>query len=59
MYPDSEQQLNGENLDEALSRMGDEDNMLSKMWWDANPLAPHEHSGDVGWMEKPWVSGGK
>jgi len=59
MYPDSEQQLNGENLEEALSHIGGVDDMLKKMWWDANPLAPHEHSGDVGWMDKPWVTGGK
>ena len=59
LYPDSEQQLNAENLQIALGRMGGTDNMLSKMWWDTNPLAPHEHPDEVPWMEQPWVSGGK
>ncbi len=57
LYPDSEQQLNGESLTEALSRMGGTDNMLSKSWWDANPLTPHEHPGEVEWMAQPWVKG--
>jgi hypothetical protein len=57
LYPDGEQQLNAENLTEALSRMGGTDNMLSKMWWDTNPLAPHEHAGEVEWMDQPWVKG--
>ena len=56
LYPDSEQSLNTENLDDALSRLGGVDDMLAKMWWDANPLAPHEHSGEVEWMEQPWLS---
>jgi SusD/RagB-like outer membrane lipoprotein len=57
LYPDSEQQLNGDNLTEALSRMGGTDNMLLKMWWDANPLAPHEHAGEVESQPTPWVVG--
>jgi len=27
------------------------------MWWDANPLAPHEHPGEVPYMDAPWVQG--
>ncbi len=57
MYPDSEQSLNAENLAEAISRLGGTDNMLAKMWWDANPLAPHEHPGEVPYMDAPWVKG--
>jgi hypothetical protein len=57
LYPDSEQQLNAESLAEALSRMGGTDNMLSKMWWDANPIGPHEHPDEVEWMDQPWVKG--
>ncbi len=57
LYPDDEQTLNADNLNEALSRMGGKDNMLAKMWWDANPLAPHEHPGKVEWMAQPWVKG--
>jgi len=57
MYPDSEQQLNADNLAEALSRLGGTDNMLSKMWWDANPIGPHEHPGEVPSMDEPWVKG--
>ena len=57
LYPDSEQSLNAENLAEAISRLGGTDNMLAKMWWDANPLAPHEHPGEVPYMDAPWVKG--
>lgn len=57
LYPDSEQQLNGTNLDEALSRLGGTDNMLVKMWWDANSLAPNEHAGEVESQPTPWVVG--
>jgi hypothetical protein len=55
LYPDSEQQLNGENLQTALDRMGGTDNMLKRTWWDANDLAPHKHPGTVPYMDKPWV----
>jgi hypothetical protein len=55
LYPDSEQQLNTVNLQEALDRMGGTDNMLNKVWWDKNPLAPHKHPGTVPYMDKPWV----
>ena len=57
LYPDSEQQLNAESLADALSRIGGTDNMLSKMWWDANPIGPHEHPDEVEWMDQPWVKG--
>ena len=56
MWPDSEQTLNEDNYQEALGRIGGEDKMLVKNWWDVNPLAPHEHPDPVPSMDTTWIS---
>lgn len=53
-YPASEALVNGDNHREAISRMGGKDDVLSRVWWDANPAAPHEHTGTVEYRETPW-----
>jgi hypothetical protein len=55
MWPDSEQTLNADSYNEAKARIGGTDGMLIKVWWDANPNAPHEHPGEVPWMDQPWI----
>lgn len=55
MWPNNEQSVNSDSYAEALQRLGHEDNELAKFWWDANPNAPHQHPGEVEWMEHPWV----
>lgn len=55
MWPDSEQTLNADSYDEAKARIGGSDGMLIKVWWDANPNAPHEHAGEVPSMDQPWI----
>jgi len=57
MWPDIEQELNADNYNEALQRIGGNDHPLVRVWWDANPNAPHEHPGEVEWMAQPWVKG--
>ena len=55
IWPSSEQALNADSYNEALARIGGKDEMLVKVWWDANPLAPHEHPDPVLEMDQPWV----
>lgn len=55
-YPSSEALVNGENYNEAVSRMGGTDGMLNKVWWDKNPLAPHKHPGVVESRPAPWIN---
>jgi hypothetical protein len=55
MWPDAEQTLNADSYNEAKSRIGGTDGMLIKVWWDTNPNAPHEHPGEVPWMDQPWI----
>ena len=55
MWPDSEQELNAASYEEALQRIGGTDGMLIKVWWDVNPLAPHEHPDPVPEQPAPWV----
>ena len=39
-WPTTEETVNTENYQEALTHY-ETDNRLTKMWWDANPNAPH------------------
>ncbi|MEN8230003.1 MAG: SusD/RagB family nutrient-binding outer membrane lipoprotein [Bacteroidota bacterium] len=55
MWPDSEQVLNEDSYNEALARIGGSDRMLVKVWWDANPLAPHEHPDPVPEQDAPYI----
>ncbi|MFO7670142.1 MAG: SusD/RagB family nutrient-binding outer membrane lipoprotein [Bacteroidales bacterium] len=55
MWPDAEEELNGANYDEALERIGGKDEMLIKMWWDANPIGPHPHPDPIPTQDAPWV----
>ncbi|MCK5068540.1 MAG: SusD/RagB family nutrient-binding outer membrane lipoprotein [Bacteroidales bacterium] len=55
MWPDSEQVLNEASYQEALARIGGEDRMLVKIWWDTNPLAPHEHPDPVPEQDAPYI----
>ena len=41
-WPTSEETLNGKSFQEALARYVN-DSRLTKMWWDANPAAPHAY----------------
>jgi hypothetical protein len=50
-----EKVINSDSYNEALSRIGGTDGRLVRVWWDANPNAPHEHPGEVEWMPHPWV----
>lgn len=55
LYPYTEQTLNGDNLDEAIQRMGGTDHALNPVWWDANPSVPYEHPEEVEWRDLPWI----
>lgn len=55
MWPDSEQELNAASYDAALQSIGGVDGMLIKVWWDVNPLAPHEHADPVPEQSAPWI----
>jgi hypothetical protein len=53
-YPNSEGLINSVNYKEALNRMGGTDDLLKKVWWDANANAPHQHPGTVESRSAPW-----
>ena len=55
MWPDSEQSLNEVNYEAAKASIGGVDGMLVKVWWDANPLAPHAHPDPVPEQDAPYV----
>jgi hypothetical protein len=56
-YPQSESLINSANYNDAVSRMAiAKDDLLNHLWWDANPLAPHEHAGTVESMDAPWIN---
>lgn len=55
MWPNNEQSVNSDSYAEALSRLNHDDNELAKVWWDANPDAPHAHPGTVESRDQPWV----
>ncbi|VAW23226.1 Cell surface glycan-binding lipoprotein, utilization system for glycans and polysaccharides (PUL), SusD family [hydrothermal vent metagenome] len=54
-WPQNEQSVNSANYEQALQRIGGVDGRLQKVWWDANPAAPHKHPGKVPWMDHPWI----
>lgn len=54
-YPPSEALINSKNYEDAAARMGG-DEMLKKVWWDKNPLAPHKHPGVVESRPGPWIN---
>ncbi|MBK8504610.1 MAG: SusD/RagB family nutrient-binding outer membrane lipoprotein [Saprospiraceae bacterium] len=53
-YPNSESLINSKNFQEAIDRLGGKDDLLKRVWWDANPDAPHKHPGMVESMANPW-----
>jgi hypothetical protein len=53
-YPNNERLINSANNKEALDRMGGTDDLLKRVWWDANTAAPHPHPGVVEWRATPW-----
>jgi len=53
-YPNSESLINRVNHKEAVDRMGGKDDLLVRVWWDANTDAPHKHPGTVEWKATPW-----
>lgn len=53
-YPNNERLINSINNKEALDRMGGTDDMMKKVWWDANAAAPHPHPGTVESRPTPW-----
>ena len=55
IYPTAESNVNKDNLNEAVERMGGIDDKLQKVWWDKNPLAPHKHPGTVESRDTPWI----
>jgi hypothetical protein len=56
-YPQAEALINSVNYTDAVGRMGGpKDDMLKRSWWDANPAAPHPHSGAVESMPNPWIN---
>lgn len=54
-WPTSEDNLNSASIEEVMSKYGNKDNRLMKVWWDANPDAPHAHPGTVEWKASPWI----
>jgi len=55
MWPDEEEELNGDNYNEALQKIGGVDGMLNKIWWDANPAGPHAHPDPIPSQPDPWI----
>jgi len=53
-YPASEGLVNSAKHKDAINNMGGKDDLLGRVWWDANPAAPHEHTGTVEWRATPW-----
>ena len=54
-YPNSEGLINSAHYKEALDRIGGTDDMLKRIWWDANTAAPHLHPGTVESRPTPWL----
>ena len=54
-YPNSEGLINSDHYKEALQRIGGTDDMLKRIWWDANTTAPHAHPGSVETRATPWL----
>ena len=53
-YPNAERLVNSNNFKEAVGRMGGKDDLLTRVWWDANTAAPHPHPGTVETRATPW-----
>ncbi|MBL7698938.1 MAG: SusD/RagB family nutrient-binding outer membrane lipoprotein [Chitinophagaceae bacterium] len=53
-YPQNEELINKTNFTAAIGRMDGEDDVLNKVWWDANPASPHEHPDTVETRTSPW-----
>jgi hypothetical protein len=53
-YPNNERLVNSNNFNEAIGRMGGKDDLLTRVWWDANTAAPHKHPGTVETRATPW-----
>jgi hypothetical protein len=53
-YPNNERLVNSVNNKEAVDRMGGIDDLMKRVWWDANSAAPHAHPGTVEWRATPW-----
>lgn len=53
-YPASEALVNAENYKNAIERLGGKDDVLARVWWDANQAAPHQHMGTVEYRATPW-----
>jgi hypothetical protein len=54
-YPNNEGLINSANYKAALDRMGGTDDLLKRVWWDANPNAPHAAVGTVESRATPWL----
>lgn len=53
-YPSVEGLINIANYKEAIQRMGGKDDVLKRVWWDANTSAPHVHPDMVESRNAPW-----
>ncbi|HRP31816.1 MAG TPA: SusD/RagB family nutrient-binding outer membrane lipoprotein [Agriterribacter sp.] len=53
-YPNNEKLVNIANNKQAVDRMGGVDDMMKRVWWDANTAAPHPHAGTVLSQPAPW-----
>ena len=53
-YPNAERLINSVNFNEAVTRLGGKDDLLKRVWWDANTEAPRKHPGTVLSQPKPW-----
>ena len=47
--------LNEDNYNAAKAIYGG-NSVLVKIWWDANPNAPHDHPGAIERMDTAWLS---
>ncbi|MEQ8552085.1 MAG: SusD/RagB family nutrient-binding outer membrane lipoprotein [Cyclobacteriaceae bacterium] len=56
LYPVTEQDLNSDSYSEAVQRLGGQDDVRIKNWWDANPSGPHAHPGTVETRDTPWIN---
>lgn len=54
-YPNNEKLINSAHNKEAVDRMGGTDDMMKRVWWDANTDAPHPHPGMVESRATPWL----
>ncbi len=55
LWPNIERTLNSDSYNEAVARMEGGDQMLSRIWWDANPDVPYHNTDPLPTMDKPWT----